>query len=105
MNQRSARFSIGQVIRHNLYAYRGVIVDIDPEYQGDEACYARMARTRPPKDRPWYQVLVHESDSEAYVAERNLKPDDTSEPVTHPRLNVYFHSFLDGQYRSRSSLH
>ncbi len=64
MSQQVAKFSVGQIIQHNLFDYRGVIVDVDPIYQRDDAWYERMARTRPPKDQPWYQILVHESESE-----------------------------------------
>ena len=59
-----SKFYVGQVVYHNLFDYRGVIVDVDPSYQKDGVWYDRMARTRPPKDRPWYQVLVHDSKSE-----------------------------------------
>ncbi|MBF0148084.1 MAG: heat shock protein HspQ [Magnetococcales bacterium] len=105
MNPRVAKFSIGQIIQHNLFDYRGVIVDIDPMYQKDDAWYDRMARTRPPRDQPWYQILVHESDSETYVAERNLSPDNSAEPVENPRLAAYFRSFSHGRYIPRNVVH
>lgn len=105
MNQRVAKFSVGQVIQHNLFDYRGVIIDVDPTYQKDDVWYERMARTRPPKDQPWYQVLVHESDSETYVAERNLRLDGSLKPVENPRVEMYFLSFSEGKYFPKKNLH
>ncbi|MBF0434560.1 MAG: heat shock protein HspQ [Magnetococcales bacterium] len=98
MKQGDAKFTVGQVIRHNLFDYRGVIVDVDPMYQRDDACYERMPRNRPPKDRPWYQVLVHDSDSEAYVAERNLCLDNSLKPVENAKMAGYFRDFCEGRY-------
>ncbi|HAT50119.1 MAG: heat shock protein HspQ [Nitrospirae bacterium] len=105
MSQQVAKFSVGQIIQHNLFDYRGVIVDVDPIYQRDDAWYERMARTRPPKDQPWYQILVHESESETYVAERNLVLDISSQPVENPRLGNYFRSFSQGKYLPKLIIH
>ncbi|MBF0454417.1 MAG: heat shock protein HspQ [Magnetococcales bacterium] len=100
-----SKFYVGQVVCHNLFDYRGVIVDVDPSYQKDMAWYDRMARTRPPKDQPWYQILVHDSKSESYVAERNLRIDESQEPVKNPHLYKYFQSFAEGLYHRRIALH
>ena len=94
----NARFSIGQLIRHRLFDYRGVVYDVDPTFQGTEEWYQTVARSRPPRDRPWYRVLVHGSVHETYVAERNLEPDECSEPVSHPLVDSVFDSFRDGAY-------
>ncbi len=93
-----ARFSVGQVIHHRLFDYRGVIVDVDPEFQGTEEWYQQVARTRPPKDEPWYHVLVHESDRATYVAERNLEFDESGRPIDHPYVTQAFVGFVDGRY-------
>lgn len=95
---KQAKFSIGQCIRHRLFGYRGVIVDVDPGFQGSEEWYQQVARTRPPKDDPWYHVLVHDSDDETYVAERNLVADDSKEPVEHPLIGEFFTGFDHGLY-------
>ncbi|MGB5475325.1 MAG: heat shock protein HspQ [Gammaproteobacteria bacterium] len=97
---KQARFSIGQCIHHRLFDYRGVIIDVDAEFLGQEEWYQAMARSRPPKDEPWYRVLVHDSGRETYVAERNLQEDDTNEPISHPLLGEFFTQFERGHYQS-----
>ncbi len=92
------KFSIGQCIHHQLFDYRGVIVDVDPVFQGSTEWYDAVARSRPPKDKPWYRVLVDNSDHETYVAEQNLAVDDVLEPVSHPLVDVFFDRFDNGQY-------
>ena len=72
------RFLVGQLVHHKLFDYRGVIIDADLTFQGSDQWYASVARSRPPRDRPWYRVLVHAGGYETYVAERNLEPDDLS---------------------------
>jgi heat shock protein HspQ len=98
MEKTLAKFSVGQLIRHRLFDYRGVVVDVDPFFQGDDEWYERVARTRPPKNRPWYRVLVHEAAHFTYVAERNLLADDSGKPVKHPALNEWLGEFHDGRY-------
>jgi heat shock protein HspQ len=93
-----AHFTLGQTVHHRLFDYRGVIVDVDSEYQGSEEWYERVARSRPPKDKPWYHVLVHDSMDTTYVAERNLEADASGEPVNHPYVPLYFSQFKDGMY-------
>ena len=98
-----AKFFIGQVIKHRLFNYRGVIFDVDPQFQGTDDWYEQMAKSRPPKDRPWYRVLVNNSTHETYVAERNLAPDDSGEPIEHPLVAAIFNEFRNGAYcRDRS---
>ena len=94
----SAKFSVGQLIVHKLFNYRGVIVDVDPCYQGTEEWYDQVALTRPPRDKPWYHVLVHNAVHETYVAERNLEADDSGKPINHPLVNEYFDGFGNGRY-------
>ena len=102
MSVKQAKFSVGQIIRHKRFDYRGVIVDVDPVFQGTEQWYERMAVSCPPKDRPWYQVLVHEAAHLTYVAERNLAADESGEQISHPLVAHYFSDFADGVYRQRS---
>ncbi|MGD2112098.1 MAG: heat shock protein HspQ, partial [Gammaproteobacteria bacterium] len=97
---KQAKFSIGQCIHHRLFDYRGVIVDVDPEFLGEEEWYQAMARTRPPRNEPWYHVLVHDTGRETYVAERNLQVDETNEPINHPLVQEFFTQFEHGQYHS-----
>ncbi len=91
-------FFIGQCVHHKKFDYRGVIVDVDATFQGTEEWYQQVALSRPPKDRPWYHVLVNNSDQSTYVAERHLQVDDTNQPIQHPAVDVFFDEFKDGIY-------
>ena len=95
---KQAKFSIGQCIHHRLFGYRGVIVDADPVFSGADEWYEQVAKSRPPKDEPWYHVLVHDAGNETYVAEQNLSADESSEPVNHPLLDEFFVDFEKGVY-------
>ena len=94
----SVKFSVGDVIHHRLFDYRGVIVDVDQKFQGTEQWYQTVAKSRPPKNKPWYHVLVHDSDHATYVAEQNLQSDESYEPVQHPLLDQFFSHFEKGRY-------
>ena len=96
-----AQFSIGQVVHHSKFDYRGVIVDVDATFRGTDEWYEQVARSRPPKDKPWYHVLVDNAIHMTYVAERHLEPTSDSQPVSHPAINVYFDDFQNGIYRLR----
>ena len=100
MTRHSAQplFFVGQVVHHAKFDYRGVIVDVDAEFSGTEEWYEQVARSRPPKDKPWYHVLVHNSNRMTYVAERHLEPDGSFQPITHPAIDMYFDSFDNGVY-------
>ena len=98
METARAKFSLGQLVHHVLFDYRGVITDVDPSFQHSDEWYEQVALSRPPKDQPWYQVLVHDSDTMTYVAERNLEPDLSEEPIRHPLLSQFFDGFRDGCY-------
>jgi heat shock protein HspQ len=95
-SEHAAGYSPGQLVRHKLFGYRGVVVDVDATFQLDDAWYEQVARSRPPKDEPWYHVLVHEAAHMTYVAQQNLMPDVTSEPIRHPMLEQFFCAF-DGE--------
>ncbi len=98
------RFSVGQLVHHRLFDYRGVVYDVDPTYQGTEEWYDQMARSRPPKDRPWYHVLVHNGIHATYVAEQNLEPDNSAEPVRNDLVEEMFSAFDGGVYLPRASM-
>ena len=104
VTDRAAKFAPGQLIQHRLFGYRGVITDLDPSFSASEEWYEQVAQSRPPKDQPWYHVLVHDSDQTTYVAERNLAPDESAEPVRHPLLDDFFGGFSGGRYRRREAL-
>ncbi len=97
----NVKFSMGQIIHHKLFAYRGVIIDVDPTFQGTEDWYRQMAKSRPPKDRPWYHVLVHDAGLNTYVAERNIEEDESDAPINHPAVSQFFSDFRDGTYVPR----
>jgi len=100
-----ARFSVGDLVHHKLFDYRGVIVDVDPQFQLTEEWYETVARSQPPKDKPWYHVLVHRGSHQTYVAERNLEPDPTGEAIDHPLIGHYFTRFSEGRYVNDAPSH
>jgi heat shock protein HspQ len=93
-----AKFSVGELIHHRLFHYRGVIVDVDPYFQGSEEWYDTVAKSRPPKNKPWYHVLVDNAMHATYVAERNLAADKDTQPINHPLIDQFFISFENGRY-------
>ena len=98
MTDFKAKFSPGQIIHHKRFDYRGVIVDVDADFQGTEEWYEQVARSRPPKDEPWYHVLVHGNPVETYVAERHLEEDASGQPIDHPYVQQIFATLEDGKY-------
>ncbi len=78
--------------------------DVDPQFSLSEAWYERMARTRPPRDRPWYHVLVDGAAHTTYVAERNLRADPSGRPIEHPELAAHFAGFAGGRYLPRGGV-
>lgn len=92
------RFAVGDLIHHRLFGYRGVIVDVDPKFQSTEEWYETVAKSRPPKDKPWYHVLVHGALHSTYVAEQNLEPDESMDPIVHPMVGQVFTRFENGRY-------
>lgn len=94
----TALFEIGQIVHHRLFDYRGVVIDVDADFQGDEDWYRQVARSRPPKDKPWYYVLVNDSDNHTYVAERNLGPASDLRPIRHRMLAKSAMRYDNGRY-------
>jgi heat shock protein HspQ len=104
MPERTAKFGIGQVVRHRRYPFRGVIFDIDPTFANTEEWWLSIPEeVRPKKDQPFYHLLAENSETEyvAYVSEQNLVPDNSGEPVRHPQIKEVFVRGKDGSYRMR----
>ena len=104
MNARLAKFSIGQVVKHRLFPFRGVIFDVDPVFANTEAWWLAIpAEVRPAKDQPFYHLLAENDQGThvAYVSEQNLLPDETGEPVGHPQTSLIFDGFNAGHYHVR----
>jgi len=99
-----AHFYVGQVVHHRKFDYRGVVVDVDAEFLGPDDWYENVAHSRPPKDRPWYHVLVDNADHMTYVAERHLEADNSQLPVNHPYVEQIFGSFSAGAYKRRDRI-
>ena len=93
-------FFIGQLVHHKKFDYRGVIIDVDAEFSGTEEWYQQMAKSRPPKDRPWYHVLVDGAQHTTYVAERNLRTSSNKAQIDHPMLGDYFNRYNGERYFS-----
>ena len=107
INVKAAKFGIGQVVRHRHFPFRGVIFDIDPEFNNSEEWYQAIpAHVRPRKDQPFYHLLAENSDTEyiAYVSEQNLLEDKSGEPVRHPQVREMFRKMPDGQYRAKDTI-
>lgn len=99
-----ARFSIGDVVKHRLFDFRGVIFDIDPVFANTEEWYEAIPEdARPRKDQPFYHLLAENAESSyiAYVSQQNLVSDESEEPVDHPAIAGIFDSYTDGRYRLR----
>ncbi|MCY3884014.1 MAG: heat shock protein HspQ [Gammaproteobacteria bacterium] len=95
------RFHAGQIVEHRRFAYRGVIYCRDEQFDLTDEWYEQMAITRPPKDQPWYGVLVDNTQQTTYVAERNLLLSNDKSQVNHPYLGVYFDEFDGLEYKLR----
>jgi heat shock protein HspQ len=106
MQKATARFSIGQVVRHRIFPFRGVIFDVDPEFANTDEWYAAIPEDiRPRKDQPFYHLFAENDETEyvAYVSEQNLLPDDSGKPIRHPQVREVFSGYADGVYKSRGT--
>lgn len=104
MLNRDAKFSIGQVVRHRVFPFRGVIFDVDPTFNNTEEWWQSIPpEVRPRKDQPFYHLLAESDDSSyiAYVSEQNLLIDDSGDPVQHPQVPEMFDDLKDGYYTIR----
>ncbi len=101
---RTAKYAIGQVVRHRVYPFRGVVFDIDPIFANtDEWWESIPENVRPSKDQPFYHLFAENAQTEyiAYVSEQNLLPDTSGEPVRHPQVAEEFEKNENGGYRPR----
>jgi len=99
MFARNAKFQIGQVVRHRVYPFRGVIFDVDPTFSNTEEWYRSIPQdVRPSKDQPFYHLLAENAETEyiAYVSEQNLVPDASDEPLRHPQVSELFEDLKNG---------
>ncbi len=104
-DEKVASFGIGQVIHHRLFNYRGVIFDVDPHFQGTEEWFEKNVGVgNSSKEEPWYHVLIDQDGRIAYVAERNLEPDQSDDPVEHPLIENFFTSFNGNHYQARQTI-
>ncbi len=104
MVSRSAKFPLGQVVRHRFFPFRGVIFDVDPVFANTEEWYQAIPqKIRPGKDQPFYHLLAENEDGPytAYVSEQNLLLDETGRPVGHPDVGEMFGELKDGRYAPR----
>jgi heat shock protein HspQ len=103
---RQAKFSVGQIVRHRLFSFRGVIFDVDPVFNNSEELYQAIpVERRPSKDQPFYHLLAQNSEGgpyEAYVSEQNLVADSGSGPIHHPMIKVLFERIAGDRYVLRN---
>ena len=99
-----ANFAIGDVVRHKMFDFRGVIIDVDPVFANSEEWYEAIPEDiRPRKDQPFYHLLAENGEGSyfAYVSQQNLLPDDSDEPIDHPAISGIFHGYAGGRYQLR----
>jgi heat shock protein HspQ len=104
---RIAKFTLGQVVRHRTFPFRGVVFDVDPVFNNTEEWYQSIpAEVRPDKAQPFYHLFAENSETEysAYVSEQNLLADESGEPVRHPQVGEIFDQDDEGSYRPRPTL-
>jgi heat shock protein HspQ len=107
IRSRTAKFKLGEVVKHRKFGFRGVIFDIDPVFNNTEEWWLSIPEdVRPSKDQPFYHLFAENSETEyiAYVSEQNLLPDTSGEPLRHPQVADVFEKDDDGRYRPRNSV-
>ena len=107
MKMRNAKFAIGDIVRHRVFPFRGVVFDVDPEFANTEEWYRAIPpETRPRKDQPFYHLLAENEETEyiANVSEQNLLEDVSGEPVRHPQIGEFFSRTADGHYRPKTAI-
>ncbi|CAN7357601.1 heat shock protein HspQ [Rhizobium sp. LjRoot254] len=105
MRERFAKYQIGQVVRHRVFPFRGVIFDVDPEFANTEEWWNSIpAEVRPSKDQPFYHLYAENAESAyvAYVSEQNLLPDESGDPLRHPAVMLNFSPEASGFYRPKT---
>ncbi|MDQ0392945.1 heat shock protein HspQ [Labrys monachus] len=104
---REAKFTIGQVVRHRIYPFRGVIFDVDPEFANTEEWWQSIPEdVRPSKDQPFYHLFAENAETEyvAYVSEQNLVVDDSGKPVSNAQIELMFDRDKNGVYRPKPAV-
>ncbi len=104
---RVAKFKIGEIVQHRVFPFRGVVFDIDPEFNNTEEWWLSIpAEVRPHKDQPFYHLYAENAETEyvAYVSEQNLLSDTSGEPIRHPQVAAMFEKDADGGYRPRGAM-
>ncbi len=102
---REAKFAIGQVVKHRIYPFRGLIYDVDPEFNNTEEWYESIPEeVRPRKDQPFYHLYAENEQTvyEAYVSEQNLLPDGSGKPLRHPQIKRLFTESEPGRYQQNN---
>ena len=102
----SARFGIGEVVRHRVFPFRGVIFDVDPVFNNTEEWWQAIPESmRPAKEQPFYHLFAENEETEyvAYVSEQNLLHDRSGKPLRHPRIGEVLEKTDDGRYRIRAA--
>lgn len=105
---RTAKFTIGQVVKHRVFPFRGMIFDVDPVFSNTEEWWLSIPEDiRPHKDQPFYHLYAENDESEyvAYVSEQNLLPDESGHPLRHPQVEEEFVLLDSGVYQLRGELH
>jgi heat shock protein HspQ len=105
LGMKSSQFYVGQLVEHMKFGYRGVVFSVDAEFSLSEEWYDQVAKSRPPKDQPWYHVLVDQGDHATYVAERHLAASARLEQIEHPALGEFFGRFDGERYLPKRALH
>lgn len=101
MNSKTAKFGLGQIVRHREHPFRGVVFDVDPEFANTEEWYESIPEElRPSRNQPFYHLYAETEATYyvAYVSEQNLLPDSSGEPLEHPEVMEMFGEFQDGRY-------
>lgn len=105
MKSQSAKFGIGQVVKHRKYPFRGLIYDVDPVFSNTEDWWLAIPEdVRPKKDQPFYHLLAENTETEyvAYVSEQNLLIDESGEPLRHPQISEIFVRTEAGEYKAKT---
>lgn len=92
------RFSLGDIVKHLQMGFRGVIVEIDDQFRGDERAYRDLPGVKPSREQPWYHVLVDGEENVTYLPEHALELDGSGVPIMHPMIAQVFHNFENGRY-------
>ena len=103
---RKAKYKIGQIVRHRVYPFRGVVFDVDPTFSNTEEWWLSIPEeVRPQKAQPFYHLFAENAETEyiAYVSEQNLLPDTSGEPIRHPQVAEEFEPDGSGSFRPRNA--